>query len=372
MSEAAIMAVGVAVVVLLAAVLAASIIVLSYRRHASTERAGFDTAYAGAARQLGAQSPAERLAGVYAMAQLADRAEPRSPTRQQCIDVLCSYLRLPYEPDRPDVASSTVEQVAHFAAGQRREAWTVTALPHDAEVRRSIIRIIRDHLQPDSSPSWEGHELNLTGAVLDGGDFSGVRLTAGRLLLAGANFRGGWFSFDGAVFDGADVSLDGAVFDTGHVSFDDAVFNAGDVSFVDATVSGATVSFGRARINGGQLLFADLVLESGQVGFESASFTDGRVLFDGLRVGGGALCFDAATFSGSRVSLEGGDVRAGRVSFAGAQLRRGRVSLAGTRVGAGVVSFDDAEIAVGVLIGPADARRSAPAADGEDVGRDRA
>lgn len=50
-----------------------------------------------AAGQLGDGQPAVRLAGVYAMAGLADDWPQQ---RQTCVDVLCAYLRMPYEPDR--------------------------------------------------------------------------------------------------------------------------------------------------------------------------------------------------------------------------------------------------------------------------------
>src|SRR5580693_8402934 len=53
--------------------------------------------FATAADQLGNDKPAAvRLAGVYAMAGLVDDWEAN---RQTCVDVLCAYLQLPYEPD---------------------------------------------------------------------------------------------------------------------------------------------------------------------------------------------------------------------------------------------------------------------------------
>jgi hypothetical protein len=53
--------------------------------------------FATAAGQLGDDKPpAVRLAGVYAMAGLADDWKQN---RQTCVDVLCAYLRMPYEPD---------------------------------------------------------------------------------------------------------------------------------------------------------------------------------------------------------------------------------------------------------------------------------
>src|SRR5580704_5322381 len=56
--------------------------------------------FATAADKLGGyKPPAVRLAGAYAMAGLADDWEKN---RQTCVDVLCAYLRLPYEPDPGD------------------------------------------------------------------------------------------------------------------------------------------------------------------------------------------------------------------------------------------------------------------------------
>src|SRR5262245_14329548 len=61
--------------------------------------------FATAAGQLGSDKPAAvRLAAVYAMAGLADDWEKN---RQTCVDVLCAYLRMPYEPDPGDKASES-------------------------------------------------------------------------------------------------------------------------------------------------------------------------------------------------------------------------------------------------------------------------
>jgi hypothetical protein len=69
--------------------------------------------FATAANQLGSDKPAAvRLAGVYAMAGLADDWEAN---RQTCINVLCAYLRMPYEPD-PGKDSPVPEQ--HFSGGK--------------------------------------------------------------------------------------------------------------------------------------------------------------------------------------------------------------------------------------------------------------
>jgi hypothetical protein len=53
--------------------------------------------FATAAEQLGEDKPPTvRLAGVHAM---AGRADDWDENRQTCVDVLCAYLRMPYEPD---------------------------------------------------------------------------------------------------------------------------------------------------------------------------------------------------------------------------------------------------------------------------------
>jgi hypothetical protein len=82
--------------------------------------------YSKAAEQLGHDQAAVRLAGVYAMGHLADDWPEQ---RQVCIDVLCAYLRMPYEADPTEPG---------FMKGER-------------EVRLTIIRTIRDHLQDPTS-----------------------------------------------------------------------------------------------------------------------------------------------------------------------------------------------------------------------------
>ncbi len=98
--------------------------------------------YTKAAEQLGHEQAAVRLAGVYAMARLADDWPEQ---RQVCVDVLCAYLRMPYETDTTAPA---------FRHGER-------------EVRLTIIRTIRDNLQyrkPRSqAPAGPGRRLHASG-----------------------------------------------------------------------------------------------------------------------------------------------------------------------------------------------------------------
>ena len=78
-------------------------LVVAYRRQKVAEADSahdrirvFNERFISIATQLGDVQPAVRLAGVHAMAGLADDWKAN---RQTCIDVLCAYLRMPYEPD---------------------------------------------------------------------------------------------------------------------------------------------------------------------------------------------------------------------------------------------------------------------------------
>ena len=117
--------------------------------------------FAAMAAQLGDAQPAVRLAGVHAMAGLADDWQQN---RQTCVDVLCAYLRLPYDPDPGDDADPA-ERSAYRA---------------NREVRHTIIRLIGVHLRPGAPVSWQGLNLDFTGVVFDGGDFSSLSSPAAR------------------------------------------------------------------------------------------------------------------------------------------------------------------------------------------------
>ncbi|MGW4061408.1 pentapeptide repeat-containing protein [Amycolatopsis sp. NPDC004747] len=189
--------------------------------------------FASACTQIGHEKPAVRLAGLYAMASLADEWLEQ---RQVCIDVLCAYLRIPYEPsDSP---------------------WY-----HDeeTEVRFSVTSVISDHLRPGAPVSWQGREFNLLRVILRSADFADIQVTGGRLLFSLARFPSGWTSFDGMHVSGGEVWFGGADFRGGRVTFDNAEFSGGRVQFEGAAFSGGEVSFRGARFTGGEV---DLSLAS--------------------------------------------------------------------------------------------------------------
>jgi hypothetical protein len=241
--------------------------------------------FATAAEQLGSDKPAVQLAGVYAMAHLAD---DWPDNRQTCIDVLCGYLRMPYEPD-PGQDAPRPEQLAFQAI---------------REVRHTVIRVITAHLQQDTGEkSWQGLNFDFTGVVFDGGDFSDIRLSGGVVTFDRAVFADGMVIFVGAVFDGGMVSFDRAVFAGGRVAFDYADFDAGTVAFDSAAFSSDTVSFDYAAFSGGTVKFNFAAFAGGVVTFDHSAFSAGTVTFDHAAFSGGELDFDNALFSGGTVDF---------------------------------------------------------------------
>ncbi|MFF1482637.1 pentapeptide repeat-containing protein [Streptomyces sp. NPDC058301] len=202
--------------------------------------------YTTAASQLGHDTPAVRLAGVYAMARLADEWEEQ---RQVCIDVLCAYLRMPYETD---------PESAKYKEGER-------------EVRHTIIRVIRSHLQqPKARTSWSACMFDFTGATFDGGHLMGSHFLGG-VSFALAKFCGGSVTLSEARFSGPAVTFAGAEFSDGTVSFSGSQFS--HVFFLGAKFCGGTVLFRDAKV-------------CGLTVFDNAEFSGGTVSFDNVEFSG--------------------------------------------------------------------------------------
>jgi hypothetical protein len=86
--------------------------------------------FATAADQLGSDKPAVQLAGMYAMAGLAADWEEN---QQTCVDVLCAYLRMPYEPD-PGQDAPQAQRLA-FQANHEEQCLRPVDLPGRAKER---------------------------------------------------------------------------------------------------------------------------------------------------------------------------------------------------------------------------------------------
>lgn len=160
--------------------------------------------YGQAADQLGSDRAPVRLAGLYALERLA-QANPDH--RQTVVNVVCAYLRMPFElPEEHPAATDD--------AGRREEQ----------QVRDTAVRILVTHLQPyvsirntpndprflwrdthtadaPANPEfWPDIDIDLSGAMLARSDFPSCR-------FRNANFAGAWFSsgmthFTGCEFHG--------------------------------------------------------------------------------------------------------------------------------------------------------------------------
>lgn len=156
---------------------------LEQKDHDATERRVTEL-YGKAADQMGSEKAPVRLAGIYALERLA---QDHTQHRQTIVNLLCAYLRMPYEPpvDRSD------------AAGLQ-----------EREVRAAAQNVFEAHLQPVDEHDrplatfWPDIDLNLTGATLEWFWFRRCRVRT-------ANFRYVTFreitAFRGSAFtDGSD------------------------------------------------------------------------------------------------------------------------------------------------------------------------
>jgi uncharacterized protein YjbI with pentapeptide repeats len=266
-------------------------LVVAYRRQRVSETSSahdrtrvFNERFATAADQLGHDQPAVRLAGVHAMAGLADDWEEN---RQTCIDVLCAYLRMPYEPDPGK--DSAPERLSFRAI---------------REVRYTVIRVITAHLKDGVAESWHGLNFDFTGVVFDGGSFSGAKFSSGEVDFRGAEFSGWEVDFRRAEFSGGVVDFAVAEFSGGVVDFSGAEFSGGTVEFSGAKFSGGMVEFSGAKFSGGMVDFSFATFSRSLVDFRGAEFSGGEVDFRGAEFsGGGTVDFRGAEFSGGEVDF---------------------------------------------------------------------
>ncbi len=305
-------------------------LVLNYRRHKIEESQShrddqrlFTDRFQAAADQLGNQLAAVKLAGVHAMAQLADDWDER---RQTCIDVLCGYIRLSGS-DEPEVTAT-------------------------------ILRIIGERLRPESGTvGWRGCSFDFTGATFDapkvdfrGADFSGVGVvsfadavfSSPRVLFSDTTFAGGTVNFTGAQFAGTAVYFNRARFSDGDVIFDDTCFTGETASFHKAIFVGGRVSFENATFSGRGVYFSDVeISRGGKVDFDRAVFSGEETSFEQTKFcrsaevefrrvvfARGRVSFDRATFSGGTVRFHDAEVAEARVSFSQAQITRCQLDFA--------------------------------------------
>ncbi|TFD48552.1 hypothetical protein E3T46_15060 [Cryobacterium sp. Hh11] len=226
----------------------------------------YRTRYEVAAKQIGDNAAVVRLAGVFALGQLASDWPDRL-ARQSCVDVLCAYLRIPVRGRVATVADAT------FVEG----TMVMVEDEPDKEVRMSIQRLIINHFKRDGEDvHWGDVDIDLTGATLVNADFSGS-IFPGRVKLDRVRFSG-------------DATFQGAKFNK-QVSFDEAVFTRnsmfGSVTFLEGA------SFRKVRFKGLNMASARFGAHSRFGGVE----VDGGASFSGTRFWKG-VSFHNAKFNG--------------------------------------------------------------------------
>ncbi|WP_051468445.1 pentapeptide repeat-containing protein [Actinomadura oligospora] len=316
-------------------------LVVAYRKQRTEENAALreDTKlhsdrFTAAVAQLGAASPAVQLGGVHALAGLADDA-PTHALRQTCIDVLCAFLRIPYDPDPGKHPTQGQDPIKHAEA---HKAYLTLR-----EVRHTVIRTIGDHLRRGAEVSWNGHHFDFTGVVFDGGDLHGITIDNSALTFRHARFASGVVSFHGGLMRRGEVNFYGAKFEDGDVSFQGMEFEGGAVSFQEAVFKGCAVNFQDALFEGGIVSFHSAMFTKGALGFMGAAFTGGEVNFLQALFMGGVVHLDAARFEGSKVRFQRARFDGARVSLQHAKFLSGDVDFLNVTFAEGEVDFQNAE-----------------------------
>jgi hypothetical protein len=137
-------------------------LVIKYRERAAFERGEADEKLVRAVQQLGDASPQVRIAGVYALADVADTY--KGPYHQRVVDILCGYLR--------------TDRLLKDANGDTRYATNDEGTPDynrplsaDGAVESTILSVLASHLrtvcEDDTKPGpWTFCHLNFQGAYI--------------------------------------------------------------------------------------------------------------------------------------------------------------------------------------------------------------
>lgn len=250
---------------------------LSLERGASSLRTSehYGERFARAAEMLGSDRAATRLGGVYALAALADEW---LDNRQQCVDLLCGYMRTPIprstssssEPDAgptvipsprlaprtllprpqssPVVSPAAVESFFQSRA-ELADAYAEHAATDEVEVRKAVLASIARGTSRTQSDvkSWSGMTFDLSRCFIEGLDFQGCSFAEkvdfnGTIFSGSTNLRNTYFAknaqFDGCTFLGR-TWFSGATF-AGHAWFRAAEFRS-EVRFGRTKFQGAMV-----------------------------------------------------------------------------------------------------------------------------------
>jgi hypothetical protein len=287
-------------------------LVVAYRRQRDLEQGRFVERFGAAAAQLGHADVAVRIAGVYAMAGVADESRDFA-RRQQCIDVLCGYLRLPYDAENgASHLAKLIVKIPPSADGQEQVEKHYEYRQQDGEVRQTIVRTIAERVRAAAVNSWSHYNFDFRSAVLEGVNFNDAQ------FLARANFADASFlletTFEGVRFDRC--SFSGAKF-MGDTSFTRSAFFC--AANFESTIFAASARFDRVK-------FHD------EAKFEEAEFNGMFTTFSDTTFGKSGA-FNFAKFSGRETWFGGGTRFRGFAVFAGAEFGAARFGDMAVNVG---------------------------------------
>lgn len=280
----------------------------------------FSERFSRSSEQLASDKVAMRLAGVYALAGLADDWEEG---RQTCIDVLCAYLRMPYRQRQQPPDLGVLSQYP----GSPVPAWLGRNLEegHDPEeehqVRLAVMRVITNRLNSNAGVNWFGYHFDFTGAVFEDADFNAAHFVDCRVEFDYCLFYGeSWFSE--ARIIGSDLSFLGAVI-AGRVSFELAYFEDSEVWFTADIVDGELTLYS-SEIVSGELHFTNR-LKNGHISLVAANIKGGKLRFGG-KLEDGTLAFSRSILEeGAEIHIQGGEYSSGTVYFNGVDIRGGEL-----------------------------------------------
>jgi uncharacterized protein YjbI with pentapeptide repeats len=234
--------------------------------------------YAKSVEQLGSDKAPVRLGGLYALERLAQDNEHQ---RQTIVNVLCAYLRMPYQV--PDATSDNdSDQTTRDEQMQERE------------VRLTAQQIVLKHLRRTLPSFWKGISVDLTGATL-------IDLAA-----LGSDFA--WISFKNCTFHGTTLFMD--IRFPSYANFESAHF-FGDVHLVNVTFKGearfGSSIFDKTATFGGIMRDQEVTF-SGAANFEAAVFRGNTSFSSAIFTGSarfGTLHQDTAAIFNSEASFNG-------------------------------------------------------------------
>ncbi len=225
-------------------------LVIKYRERNSAERSEADKRLLSAVEQLGSESPQVRIAGVYALADVADTY--RGNYKQRVVDILCGYLRTKrgeWETD-PNLEEKNEDSETELRY-----------ISNDGPVESTILSVLALHLRKaQENPKvvqevaddklWCDCTIDLRNAVFaEYVPFDGVTINSK------ATWRGSTFvhaNFKGANFNGK-TSFKGVTF-MKSVYFSEATFaqrvNFGGVAFPECVEFKETIFKGAVKSEG--------------------------------------------------------------------------------------------------------------------------